>query len=87
MNESIVTPSHPGPNGYSRSPRNLIGDNAHDSNKLDKELSCYGIELIARHRSNRKSRTQDLRRLRRYRRRWNVERLFAWLQTFRRLVV
>jgi hypothetical protein len=45
-------------------PRNLIGDNAYDSDKLDEELSRYGIELIAPHRSNRKNRTQDLRRLR-----------------------
>lgn len=68
-------------------PRNLIGDKAYDSDKLDRELSRYGIELIAPRRSNRKNRTQDLRRLRRYRRRWKVERLFAWLQNFRRLVV
>jgi transposase len=68
-------------------PRNLIGDNAYDSDKLDKGLSCHGIELIAPHRSYNKSRTQDLRPLRRYRRRWKVERLFAWLQNFRRLVV
>jgi transposase len=68
-------------------PRNLIGDSAYDSDKLDTELSRYGIELIAPHRSNRKNRTQDLRRLRRYRRRWKIERLFAWLQNFRRLVV
>ncbi|MGA7924407.1 MAG: IS5 family transposase [Candidatus Sulfotelmatobacter sp.] len=68
-------------------PRNLIGDNAYDSDKLDEELSRYGIELIAPHRSNRRNRTQDLRRLRRYRRRWKIERLFAWLQNFRRLVV
>lgn len=70
-----------------KAPQNLIGDNAYDSDKLDGELSRYGIELIAPHRSNRKNRTQDLRRLRRYRRRWKVERLFAWLQNFRRLVV
>ena len=68
-------------------PRNLIGDNAYDSDKLDEELSRYGIELIAPHRSNRKNRTQDLRRLRRYRRRWKIERMFAWLQNFRRIVV
>jgi len=68
-------------------PQNLIGDNAYDSDKLDKELRSYGIELISPHRSNRKNRTQDLRRLRRYRRRWKIERLFAWLQNFRRLVV
>ena len=68
-------------------PQNLIGDNAYDSDKLDSELQQYGIELIAPHRTNRKNTTQDLRRLRRYRRRWKIERLFAWLQNFRRLVV
>ena len=68
-------------------PQNVIGDNAYDSDKLDSELRQYGIELIAPHRMNRKNTTQDLRRLRRYRRRWKIERLFAWLQNFRRLVV
>jgi hypothetical protein len=51
-------------------PQNLVGDNAYDSDKLDAELRQYGIEVIAPHRSNRKNRTQDGRRLRRYRRRW-----------------
>jgi len=68
-------------------PQNLIGDNACDSDRLDAELRPYGIEVIAPHRRNRKNRTQDGRRLRRYRRRWKIERLFAWLQNFRRLVV
>ena len=68
-------------------PQNLVGDNAYDSDKLDSELSQYGIQLISPHRRNRKKRTQDLRRLRRYRHRWKIERLFAWLQNFRRLVV
>jgi len=63
-------------------PQNLIGDNAYDSDKLDAELRQYGIELIAP-----RNRTQDLRRMRRYRRRWKIERLFARLQYFRRLVV
>jgi Transposase DDE domain len=58
-----------------------------DSDKLVTRLRNYGIELIFPHRSNRKNRTQDRRRLRRYRRRWKIERLFAWLQNFRRLVV
>lgn len=31
--------------------------------------------------------TQDGRPLRRYKRRWKIERLYAWLQNFRRLVV
>jgi hypothetical protein len=50
-------------------PQNLVGDNAYDSDKLDGELRQYGIELIAPHRSNRKNLSQDLRRMRRYRRR------------------
>ncbi len=68
-------------------PQNLIGDNAYDSDRLDAELRFYGIELIAPHRRNRRNSTQDGSRLKRYRRRWKIERLFAWLQNFRRLVV
>jgi transposase len=64
----------------------LIGDNAYDSDQLDPELSETGVEMIAPHRRNRTKLTQDGRSLRRYRRRWKIERLFAWLQNFRRLV-
>jgi transposase len=67
--------------------RRLIGDNAYDSDRLDEELAETGVEMIAPHRSNRKNRTQDGRLLRRYRRRWKIERLFAGLQNFRRLIV
>ena len=49
-------------------------------------LADCGIELIAPHRGNRIHLTQDGRPLRRYTRRWRVERLFAWLQNSRRLV-
>ena len=62
-------------------PQNLIGDNAYDSDRLDTELRFYGIEVIAPHRRNRRNSTQDGRRLKRYRRRWKIERLFASLQT------
>jgi transposase len=69
-------------------PERLIGDKAYDSDPLDEELEKAGIEMIAPHRGNRKKpATQDGRPLRRYRRRYKVERLFAWLQNFRRLVV
>jgi len=70
-------------------PEKLIGDKAYDSDKLyDYLLKKHGVELVAPHRSNRtKPKTQDGRKLRRYKRRWKVERLFAWLQNFRRLVV
>jgi transposase len=67
-------------------PARLIGDKAYDSDPLDLELAERGIELIAPHKSNRvKPPTQDGRALRRYRRRWKVERLWAWLQNFRRV--
>jgi transposase len=45
----------------------------------------YGIEVIAPHRNDRKGPTPDGRPLRRYRRRWTIDRLFAWLQIYRRL--
>jgi len=66
----------------------LVGDKAYDSDPLDAELAEQGIEMIAPHRRNqKKARTQDGRKLRRYRRRWKVERFFAWLGNFRRVVV
>jgi transposase len=68
-------------------PERLIGDNAYDSDALDADLATQGVEVIAPHRSNRKHKTQDGRPLRRKRRRYKVERFFAWLQAFRRLLV
>ena len=69
-------------------PKRIIGDKAYDSDPLDEELAALGIEMIAPHKVNRtKPKTQDGRALRRYRRRWKVERLFAWLQNFRRIAV
>jgi len=69
-------------------PDRLIGDRAYDSDPLDEKLMRErGIELISPHRGNRKRpATQDGRPLRRYARRWKVERLFAWLHHFRRIV-
>jgi transposase len=70
-------------------PQRVIGDKAYDSDKLDQELAERGVELIAPHRTNRKDEnvTQDRRPLRRYRRRWTVERSIAWIQNFRRLCI
>jgi transposase len=67
-------------------PTRLIGDKACDSDELDEKMSAGGVEMIAPHRSNRKQIAQDKRPLRRYRRRWKVERLFAWMHNYRRLV-
>src|SRR5579863_808887 len=70
-------------------PARLIGDKAYDSDPLDQRLrDTLGVQLISPHRWNRsKPVTQDGRALRRYRRRWKIERLFAWLHNFRRIVV
>jgi transposase len=69
-------------------PEHLIRDKAYDSDPLDLELAEEGVKMIAPHRDNRaKAPSQDGRALRRYRRRWKVERLFAWLQNYRRLIV
>jgi transposase len=73
------------------SPERLIGDKAraYDSDSLDHHLKeSRSIEMIAPHKANRqKPRTQDGRKLRRYKRCWKIERLFAWLQNFRRIAV
>ena len=66
----------------------LVYDKAADSDELREQLDERGIELICPHRSNRvRPATQDGRKLRRYRRRWKVERTFAWIGNYRRLVV
>lgn len=69
-------------------PDRLIGDKAYDSDKLDEKVQeKYGTKVISPHKANRrKPATQDGRELRRYVRRWKVERLFAWLHNFRRIV-
>jgi len=69
-------------------PLRVIADKGYDSDALRQRLKRRGILLIAPHRSNRhRTPPQDGRILRRYRRRWTVERTFAWLGNFRRLVV
>jgi len=71
-------------------PECLIGDKAYDSDALDDQvLLQLRAELIAPHKKNRRpeNKTQDGRTLRRYKRRRKVERLYAWLYNFRRLVL
>jgi len=70
-------------------PPKLIGDKAFDSRPLAERLERErGIQLIAPRRGGLRPsrfRKQDGRSLRRYRKRWKVERLFAWLKQFRRI--
>ena len=66
-------------------PPRLIADKAWDGRSLQLRLAEErGIELIAplKRGSRRK---QDGRALRRYKRRWKIERLFAWLKRSRRI--
>ncbi len=66
-------------------PKRMIGDRAYDSDQRLRQK--HRIRLIAPHKYNRyRKSTQDGRELRRYCRRWKIERLFAWLHNFRRLV-
>jgi len=69
-------------------PECMIGDRAYDSEKLDQRLlEHYATAMIAPHNVGRVNPpTPDGRPLRRYRRRWKVERFFAWLHNFRRVV-
>jgi transposase len=66
--------------------KRLIYDRAADSTPLRKRLACRGIDLISPNRWYLNRKTQDLRKLRRYRHRWKVERTISWLKRFRRLV-
>lgn len=69
-------------------PERLIGDKAYDSDRLDEQLlQEHGTEMIAPNKVNRCVPTRDGRPVRRYARRYKIERLFAWIFNFRRLVV
>ena len=69
-----------------RTPIRLIADRGYDSDRFRSEMAERGIEVIVPNRRGRRK-TQDGRRLRRYRRRWIIERTMAWLGNFRRLIV
>jgi transposase len=68
-------------------PRRLIGDKAYDSDKLRASLAAKGIRLLVPYRRNRKGKTTSPEVEERYQHRWKIERTFAWLGNFRRLVV
>ncbi len=69
-------------------PPRLIADRGYDSDPLRERLGRRGITVIVPYRVNRTARPyEDGRQLRRYRHRWIIERTFAWLGSFRRLLV
>lgn len=70
-----------------KQPSRIVADRGYDWKALWLRMKAMGVDLIAPHLSTRTDRFQDGRKLRRYRRRWIVERTNAWLFNFRRLVV
>ena len=64
----------------------LLYDGAADSDPLRARLAQRGIELICPNRGYKRHKSQDLRKLRRIRRRWRIERTIGWLRGYRRLV-
>jgi transposase len=64
----------------------VLADRAYDSDPLRERLDLDGFTLVSPHRKNRtKPPTNDGRVMRRYKRRYVVERTFAWVQSFRRV--
>lgn len=69
------------------SPIPVLADKAYDGDDLRTYLESVGFRLVCPHRANRvKPPLIDGRRLRRGKRRWKVERTFAWLHSYRRVV-
>lgn len=66
----------------------VVADRGFDSDGLRDDLTESGFHLLAPHRKNRKKPPRnDGRRMRRYKRRYVVERTFGWLHSYRRLIV
>ena len=69
-----------------KKPVRLVMDRAYDSNELREKLKQCGIEpIVPARKNNMRATHQDGRKLRRYNRRWIIERTNAWLHNFRRL--
>ncbi len=69
-------------------PLRVIADRAYDSDPLRARLLQRGIVLLCPHRRKRRRPSRnDGRTMRRYKRRWKIERTFAHLGNFRRLLI
>ena len=70
-----------------KKPERLMYDKAADADWLRDALGLRGIALICPHRAGRTQPTkQDGRALRRYKRRYKIERSISWLHNYRRLI-
>src|SRR5215211_4524142 len=68
-------------------PRELVADKAYDSQAFRERLRCRGIRPCIPHRRGKRPRRGQKPDLAGYRERWHVERSFAWLGSFRRVLV
>ena len=69
-------------------PSIVIADKGYDSDPLRDAFADRGVLLLSPHRRNRRRPPRnDGRVMRRYKRRWVVERTFSWFQNFRRLAL
>ena len=84
----LVAVPRPGRGRPRKNPVRLIYDRAADSDPLRDRLKRRGIELICPHRANRlRPKRQDGRALRRYKKRWKIERAIGWMGNYRRLLI
>ncbi len=66
----------------------MIANKGYDDDKFRAKILSKGIGFIVPYRSNRVNRPfEDGRKLRRYKRRYKVERTNAWPKNFRRVTV
>ena len=68
-------------------PKELVADKGYDSQPFRERLRCRGIRPCIPHRRGKKPRRGRKAELAGYRERWHVERCFAWIQSFRRVLV
>ena len=77
-----------GPGRPRTNPTRVIGDKGYDSKLARNCMRQKGVNLLVPYRKNNKNvNRQDDRLWDRYRRRYIVERTFAWMGTFRRLII
>jgi transposase len=86
--DNVRVKRHRGQRSRPHQPQRLIADRGDDSNQVRALLVKHDLEpIISKRRNNTVAAHQDGRKLRRYRRRWILERTNSWVQNFRRLVV
>lgn len=85
---TLATVRVPRPVGRPRTrPRQVVADKGYDSEALRRRLRERGIRPCIPRRRNATPRPGPKPDVSAYRDRWHVERTFAWLGNFRRLVV